>query len=120
MDCLSFNQYDLLRVIGAPKDLLLAVQLLLQSMNLLQSESWKDQRNNAFEFKLHGNPWLAAGEATMSTRMLLLRLVETLEASGWRLYASVDQSESSDGETADSWYCVKASEKVSGDTVFYR
>ncbi|TAQ86119.1 hypothetical protein B7494_g5551 [Chlorociboria aeruginascens] len=115
---ISFNINDRMRLIGAPQDLIAAVRGLLQQMGLLQSEQWKEQKYNAWEFKINGYPWIATGEATMSTRLLLLRMLEVLETKGWSLYASIDQSiTSSDTET---WFCVKDMNWVPGSAVFHR
>jgi len=109
---ISFNQHDRLRLIGAPPELISAVQNLLRSMRFIQQEFWKERHNNAYEFKLNGYPWTASGEETMRTRLLLLKLVEVLETNGWSLYASIDQNNgthgnNSDESETDSWYCVQ-------------
>ncbi|RDL29961.1 Uncharacterized protein BP5553_10588 [Venustampulla echinocandica] len=119
---ISFNMTDRMRLIGASQDLIADVRVLLQQMNLLQSESWKEQRLQAWEFKIHGRPWRAMGEETMTTRLLLLKLLETLEAKGWSLYASVDQSMAAGDHVSetDSWYCVRDKSWVQGSAVFHR
>ena len=45
----------------------------------------------------------------MVVKLLLLKLVETLERQGWSLYASVDQNAASVGPSGktDSWYCSR-------------
>ncbi|KAL5351912.1 hypothetical protein ACLOAV_003774 [Pseudogymnoascus australis] len=89
---ISFNQDDRLRLIGADEVLTAAVREVLKSMRLLQEESWKDRALGAWEFKIHGRPWVASGEQTMSTRLLLLKLLGCLEKHGLSLYASIDQN----------------------------
>jgi hypothetical protein len=118
---ISFNMADRLRFIGADNALLVDVAQLLQSMKLLQAESWKEASLNAREFKINGYPWRPSGESTMTTRMLLLKLLEVLENKGWSLYASIDQSTASkDNSETDSWYCVREKSWVQGSTVFHR
>jgi hypothetical protein len=120
---ISFNQTDRLRLIGANRELINAVKGLLQNMRMLQTDcGWKDQRLGAWEFKINGYPWRASGEETMSTRFLLLRLLETLEQHGWSLYASIDQSTSAgDGVSeTDSWFCIREKGWTPGSTVFHR
>lgn len=85
---ISFNQSDRMRLIGADQTLIGEVRDLLKARSLLQSESWKDQRLQAWEYKIRGTPWYASGENTMVTRFLLLGLLEVLEKAGWSLYAS--------------------------------
>lgn len=116
---MSFNYNDRIRLIGADRDLIGAFQGLLKSMNLYQSETWKE--TDAFEFKLRGYPWMPTGEATMSMRLLILRMLELLEMNGWSIYASVDQSNAAaNSSEADSWYLVKAADWVPGNPVFHR
>lgn len=120
---ISFNMSDRLRLIGADTELISAVRQLLQNMRLLQTDcGWKDQRLGAWEFKINGYPWRASGEETMTTRLLLLRLLETLEQHGWSLYASVDQSTSSGDNVSetDSWFCVRDKGWRPGSAVFHR
>ncbi|KAH8819135.1 hypothetical protein F5884DRAFT_3826 [Xylogone sp. PMI_703] len=118
---ISFNHYDRLRLIGADPVLIAAFKTLLSSIRPLQDEGWKDKARNAFEFKIKGYPWLATGEETMSTRLLVLKMLETLEQHGWSLYASIDQNEASeDSSETDSWYCVRQKGWVEGSAVFHR
>ena len=120
---ISFNQTDRLRLIGDPDGKLReAFRGMLKGMSLLQEEGWKDVGRNAWEFKLNGHPWRATGEETMSTRLLLLKLVETMERGGWSLYASVDQNEGRGESTSetDSWFCVREKGWSEGSTVFHR
>ncbi len=120
---ISFNYSDRLRLIGAPKNLIDEMRLLLQNTKLLQADNgWKDKVLGAWEFKLNGYPWKAAGEETMSTKLLLLRMLEILERHGWSLYASVDQNTATGEHTSetDSWYCVRDRSWVEGAAVFHR
>ena len=118
---ISFNMADRMRLIGADEVLIAATKQLLQSMGLLQDESWKDRKLQAKEFKIYGTPWIANGEETMTTRLLLLRLLEVLENHGWSLYASIDQSQAGQGNASetDSWYCVRDKAWVPGGHVFH-
>lgn len=119
---ISFNQRDRLRLIGANTELIASFRELLKSMRLLQEEFWKDKYNNAWEFKINGYPWYAMGEETVKTRLLVLRMVETLETHGWSLYSSLDQSNGHGENTseADSWFCVRDKQWVPGMAVFHR
>jgi hypothetical protein len=119
---ISFNQVDRLRLIGADPTLTEEMKNTLSGLNLLQEDrGWKDQALGAREFKIRGHPWAATGEATMTTRLLLLKMLECLEANGWSLYASVDQSTGSkDTSETDSWYCVKDKTWAPGMAVFHR
>jgi hypothetical protein len=120
---LSFNQADRLRLIGASTELIAAFRTMLLGMKMHQSSGWKDQAMNAWEFKINGYPWMPSGEETMTMRLLVLRMLETLEKNGWSLYVSVDQNNgpsNSDTNETDSWYCVRAHDWVPGNPVFHR
>lgn len=119
---ITFNQSDRLRLISADQALIGDVRNLLSSLNLLQQDKgWKDQALGAWEFKIRGCPWMASGEETMTTRFLLLKMIECLETHGWSLYASVDQSTGGENVSeTDSWYCVKDKNWVPGMAVFHR
>jgi hypothetical protein len=104
---ISFNNSDLMRFNGpeGQEEVVPALRHLLQEMRVLQSEGLKSDSEQSWEFKLRGYPWLAIGEETMQTRLLMLRMLETLESLGWRLYASIDQNVSIE---TDNWYLVKS------------
>lgn len=118
---ISFNQSDRLRLIGADQELIDSFRGMLKSLGKLQDMYWKDQVLNAFEFKLYGYPWRETGEETMVTRLLVLKILETLEKQGWSLYASIDQNQGSEGSSeTDSWFCVRQKGWVPGSSVFHR
>ncbi|RDW70002.1 hypothetical protein BP5796_08399 [Coleophoma crateriformis] len=116
----SFNQSDRLRLVGADESLIQSFRTMLKSMQKLQAESWKDRKWNAYEFKLHGYSWSTGGVETMTTRLLLLRCLETLESHGWCLYASLDQNTGSEGSDLDAWYCIRRKNWVPGMEVLTR
>jgi len=115
---ISFNKLDRLRLIGAPNEVIEHVARMLGP--LLQKRSWKQP--GAYEFKLKGYPWLADGEETVSTR-ILLRLLEILENNGFSLYASINQNTGTQGKHStsetDSWYCRRQISWVPGAPVFH-
>lgn len=51
------------------------------------------------EFKLRGYPFLATGTDTVETRMLFLRILDILAQNNFVVYASIDQSVGSGGES---------------------
>ncbi|KZP33691.1 hypothetical protein FIBSPDRAFT_943468 [Athelia psychrophila] len=97
----SFNEDDKLRLIGAPGDLPPAIRQTLGP--LIQSEKDKD---GAVQFKLQGNPWISEGTETVTTRSLLLNILQSLESHGFRMYASVNQSSKETAEM-DTWYLCR-------------
>ena len=113
-----------MRLLGAPRDLLAALAGMLASMRLLQEQTVKDAASAHYELKLFGYPWAASGEATMHSRVLILKLVELLEMHGWSLYASIDQNNGPSGDSSysetDCWYCVKSSDWTPGSIILHR
>lgn len=58
------------------------------------------------QFKLQGTPWFSDGGNTITTRTLLMNILQTLESHGFRMYASVNQS-SKETEEMDTWYVCR-------------
>lgn len=121
---MSFKNGDKIRLLGAPQQLAHAMAGMLASMRALQAQSVKNAAAGQFEFKLHGYPWQASGEATMQARLLILRMMEVLEQHGWSLYASIDQNNGPSGDSGytetDAWYCVKSSDWTPGSIILHR
>jgi hypothetical protein len=66
---------------------------MLKEMDLLQKSEAKYQW---VEYKLKGRPWLYGGDSAVKTRLMLLRMFEKLEASGWTSHASVQHRTGND------------------------
>ncbi|UJR08571.1 hypothetical protein I4U23_012830 [Adineta vaga] len=98
----SFDDYDKLRLISAPAELIPAVQKTL-GQESIQREEWRDG-GNAYQFKLRGNPWISNGEDATNTRLKLLSLLDCFVKYGWKLHASIDISQGHEGRDADSWF----------------
>ena len=88
---ISLNKHDSLRLIGVPESLISAVRDVIQT-------SWRrgiqqEQRYfDSWEFKLRGNPWWASGEEAVDSRYLVLKLMESMQAYGWIIIASIASS----------------------------
>ncbi|KAH7349846.1 hypothetical protein B0T11DRAFT_290003 [Plectosphaerella cucumerina] len=67
---------------------------------------------DAYEFRLRDKPWNAHGDTGWARpRMLILGILEALDAEGWRSYVAVAQSTVNDeAKKPDSWYFVMDSE----------
>jgi hypothetical protein len=83
----SFNEGDRLRLVKAPNDVINAVKNVWGGN--IQRESWKLE-NVAWEFKLTGSPWWSNGDESLSVSILLLNMLDAMQALGWELHASVD------------------------------
>lgn len=79
-----------------------AIRRAMTDIDCFQSGEWK---YDCFEFKCKGTPWVTR---LVQVRLLLLRLVETLDRFGWQSYVTMRQrTESDDPRKADTWYFVR-------------
>lgn len=97
--------------------LITAVKGVLQELGYFEKGEWN---HDSFEFALKGHPWQSRGEASVKKRIMLMRLLETMDERGWRLYATIIQRRGNDeSRVMDTWYFVrereKAREVVSGE-----
>lgn len=88
---ISLNKHDTLRLISTPESLISAVRDVIQTCwrKGIQQES---RYFESWEFKLKGNPWWASGEEAVDSRYLILKLIESMQAYGWSVIASIDSS----------------------------
>ncbi|CAF1074027.1 unnamed protein product [Rotaria sordida] len=98
----SFNEWDKLRLIGAPHDLIRAVQQTIGT-NVIQREEWVYSQT-AYQFKLRGYPWTADGDEAVTSRIKLLALLDCFTSFGWELHASIDMSIGQEGHDTDTWF----------------
>jgi hypothetical protein len=84
------------------------------------SVSSHEMTETRLEIKLHGTPWWPSGENTVATRVMVLKLLEVLEAFGFSLYTSLDHQTSSDGYEADLLIAHRQKDWVPGAPVFHR
>ncbi|XP_068751085.1 uncharacterized protein [Montipora capricornis] len=96
---ISFNSHDLLRVIGAPENLISAVRNTIQGhwVRGIQRES---SYAGSWEFKLKGTPWWADGQEAVESRYLVLKVMESLQAYGWSPIAAIDSSRKDSDKSA--------------------
>ncbi|CAF0859540.1 unnamed protein product [Rotaria sp. Silwood1] len=98
---ISFNDYDKLRLICVPHELIPLVQQTLGKA-MIQREAWCDG-GKVYQFKLHGNPWIGHKKEAIISRIKLLSLLDCFNTFGWKLYASIDISQGDEGRDTDSW-----------------
>ncbi|CAF1102797.1 unnamed protein product [Rotaria sordida] len=98
----SFNEWDKLRLIGVPHDLIRAVQQTIGTSRI-QDEEWV-YLQTAYQFKLRGYPWTADGYETVTSRMIILDLLDCFTSLGWQLHASINMSTSHKGCHTDTWF----------------
>ncbi|CAF1102777.1 unnamed protein product [Rotaria sordida] len=116
----SFNERNKLRLIGAPYKVISAVQETIGTSRI-QYEDWI-YSETAYQFKLYvtllflfsdphkfvtcrcGYPWTADGYETVTSRMIILDLLDCFTSLGWQLHASINMSTSYDGCHTDTWF----------------
>jgi hypothetical protein len=83
---------------------------VLEELDYYDKGGWS---HDSFEFEMKGRPWRSRGEASVKMRIMLMRLLETMEGYGWRLYSNFVQRTGSDEDRIlDTWYFVRQGDKV--------
>lgn len=85
---ISFNEFDKIRLIRGPPELIQAVGQLLRPL----TQEVKEKEAGTTQWKLKGTPWKASRGETVTSRVLVLDLISLLDHHGWQVYASIDQS----------------------------
>ncbi|CAF0781579.1 unnamed protein product [Rotaria sp. Silwood1] len=98
----SLNEWDKLRLIGAPNELIRAAQQTI-GKDEIQREEWI-YSETAYQFKLIGYPWEADGDEAVTSRIKLLALLDCFTSFGWQLHASIDMSIGHEGRDTDTWF----------------
>jgi hypothetical protein len=52
-----------------------------------------------FDIKFHGFPWCPSGKEVVTSRIMVLRLLETLESFGFTLYTTLDVDRGQEGRS---------------------
>ncbi|KAI1260955.1 hypothetical protein F5Y18DRAFT_431743 [Xylariaceae sp. FL1019] len=105
--CLSFNGRDFVTLVDPPQETESAF------LSMLEHKGWLHRDNDYYDlgFKLRGDPWTAKGQEEMRARLLVLDIMQFLEAFGWTVYASVAQPSEdrhTRGDSMDTWHCRRA------------
>lgn len=94
-----------LRVIGDEPDVIRAVGSKISDMKTLQAIEVK---HGSFEFQLESNLWRAVDERAIRAHQVMIAVLDTLDANGWRAYSAFRQrTQNGDYHKADTWYFVK-------------
>ena len=115
--CISFGGNDNLHLIDTPPQLR---HDITQTLGLLvkKQEQLGEKYSSAHEITFHGWPWSPTGEAAITPRLIVLKLLEVLEQHGFTLYASVDM----DDQTVcapDAWFCCREANWEPGQPVYH-
>ncbi|KAF9345226.1 hypothetical protein BGX26_003384 [Mortierella sp. AD094] len=102
MFAISFNEVNTIRMIGAPKQILPPIkEAIKKHWNFLSGMGYT-QYHDSYQLVLDGEPFRPHGKDTVQLRMMLLQLLATIKARGYRLYASVDTSRKE--HSLDTWF----------------
>ena len=108
---ISFSSSDLLHFVDAPTSL---VQAVVADLSLVTKSHRPHKMQDVYELKMYGYPWTAIGRDSVQVWKLALKLMETLEAHGFSVCASVSQKGGSQAAEDDTWYCCRREGWVSG------
>jgi hypothetical protein len=98
---ISFNSGDMLHFVDAPTSL---VQAVAADLSLVTKSHQPHKVQDVYELKIYGQPWNAFGQDSMQAWKLAMKLMESLEAHGFSICASVSQN---GGSEDDTWYCCR-------------
>lgn len=85
--------------------LITAIKKMLEGLDYFEKGDWS---HDSFEFDFKGKPWRSRGEASVKMRIMLMRLLETMEGHGWRLHTAIVQRTGTDEHRMlDTWYFVR-------------
>ncbi|CAF0775027.1 unnamed protein product [Brachionus calyciflorus] len=93
---MSLNKSDRVRLHRADEDLKSLLTNPNYGMQSLWQKGIQNQKivNNAYEFKLSGNPWDSSGDEAVESRRLLNDLFNLFSRYGWSLYGTCDLTKS--------------------------
>ncbi len=60
--------------------------------------------SNFFLFFRRSSPWMVHGEEAVTSRLIVLSLLDCFSGFGWKLHASIDISQEHGGRDSDSWF----------------
>ncbi len=101
---ISFNSFNLLRLIDAPTSL---VQTLVADLSLVTKSHQPHKLQDVYELKLYGDPWGTFGKDSMQAWKMALKLMETLEVHGFKVCSSINHKGRSQALEPDTWYCCR-------------
>ena len=115
--CLSFGGTNTLHLVGCPP---VFADHLLHTLGLLvkKREQLTEKHFHACEITFSGWPWAPAGEAAVTTRMVVLKLLGVLERHGYTLYGSID-TEVGNRMAPEAWFCCRETDWEPGKPVYH-
>ncbi|KAB5530282.1 hypothetical protein GE09DRAFT_386688 [Coniochaeta sp. 2T2.1] len=90
----AFEKSDRLKIMPAPPDDLRASLLRWLGSQVQKSSSERDCAKDGFmEIKLNGQPWSAMSDQGVRTHLVLLKLLDAFQTTGFALYGSMRQQQ---------------------------
>ncbi|KAG9504892.1 hypothetical protein J7337_004871 [Fusarium musae] len=114
--CISFDNSDKLKIIDSPpKDLTDAI-LQIFGRDVRRKEITPDR----FKAHLANMPWNPSGTDTVQTRIILLKLIETLERCGFTIYATIGSKGEDEEGAQDLLVCQRVKGWIPGAPIWHR
>ncbi|TLS30553.1 hypothetical protein PpBr36_02718 [Pyricularia pennisetigena] len=115
---MSFDTYSKTKIIGdLPPELASGLVQVFQGTGILKRHEFAGDR---LKIHLHGYPWAPDGQATVTTRMMIIRVLECMEAFGFSVYTSMDMTCGQEGRETDVMICCRQKGWVQGQPVWHR
>ena len=92
----NFDSFRVSAVDPTPDHIVMLTQSITRMFKDLGLLQKSESRYNWIEYQLKGRPWLYGKEAGVKTRLMLLRLFQTLESLGWSCHTSVQHRTGND------------------------
>ncbi|KAG0016834.1 hypothetical protein BGZ80_008871 [Entomortierella chlamydospora] len=97
MFVVSFNEDNTIRMIGAPNQILPPIKEAIKKHWNLISGMGYTQHYDSWQLILDGQPFRPHGKDTVQLRMMLLQLLATIKARGYRLETGFSKNTDVDG-----------------------
>ncbi|XP_057290061.1 uncharacterized protein LOC130612728 isoform X2 [Hydractinia symbiolongicarpus] len=86
----SLNRSDRLRFIHMPDGIVADLEEVVRQIWYNGIQDIKDERPVCYELKLKGNPWCASGNEAITSRLLIVKLMEKLSSYGYFVITGLD------------------------------
>ncbi|XP_057289349.1 uncharacterized protein LOC130612077 [Hydractinia symbiolongicarpus] len=86
----SLNRTDRLRFIHMPDGIVAGLEEVVRQIWYNGIQDIKDERPVCYELKLKGNPWWASGNEAITSRLLIVKLMEKLSSYGYFVITGLD------------------------------
>ncbi|KAI1014949.1 hypothetical protein LB503_004081 [Fusarium chuoi] len=114
--CVSFDNSDKLKIVDSPpKDL---TDAILQTFG--HDVRRKEITPDRIKMHLANMPWNPSGTDTVKTRIILLKLIETLERCGFTIYATIGSKGEDEEGAQDLLVCQRVKGWIPGAPIWHR